>query len=326
MSTVAARLERDFPRYNTGWGANVVPLSEQMVGAARPTLVLLFVAVSMMLLLACINIANLLLARGIARRRELAIRTALGAGGARIARQLFVESAVMTAIAAALGVGVAFASVLLLQRFSPVAIPRLATVSVDGGALGFALLLTVVTTISFAVVPALQARNTDVQGVLRGGVSGVSSLRFRSGLVALEVAITVVLLAASGLLIRTLVSYQSVDPGFDRADTLTMKLSLPEARYSSDAARLAFYDALRERVAALPGVEAVSVVSSVPLTGPHAATRVHAGTARAPQTAKLPSPTSGSSAVTTSAPWAFRSSPGARSMIATSPTSRFARF
>lgn len=277
MDTVAARLEQDHPGFNTGWGVTVVPLVEQMVGGARAILLLLFGAVAMMLLLACINIANLLLGRGIGRRREVAIRTALGAGSVRIARELMLESALMTGIASVLGVALAFLGVGLIERFSPVAIPRLATVSVDGEALAFALLLTALTAVLFGAVPALQARHTDVQGVLRGDGGGMSSLRFRSGLVALEVAITVVLLAASGLLVRTLLSYRAVDPGFDRSATLTMKLALPDARYTNDAARLAFFDELRERVAPLPGVDAVSVVSSVPLTGPHAATRVHAG-------------------------------------------------
>jgi putative ABC transport system permease protein len=275
MDTIAARLEREEPR-NTGWGVNVVPLAEQMVGAARPTLVLLFAAVTLMLLLACVNIANLLLGRGIARRREVAIRTALGAGSGRIAGHLLWESAIMSVIAGALGIALAFWGVFLIERFSPVAIPRLAAVSVDGGALTFALLLTAATALVFGVVPALQARHTDVQGVLRGADGGISSMRFRSALVALEVAITVVLLAGSGLLVRTLLSYRAVDPGFDRSGTLTMKLALPDARYATDAAVLAFFDELRERVEALPEVEAVSVVSSVPLTGPHAATSVYA--------------------------------------------------
>ena len=288
METIALRLERDHPRYNTGWGVNVVPLVEQMVGAARPTLTLLFSAVTLMLLLACINIANLLLGRGIGRRREVAIRTAIGASSGRIARQLLLEAALMTVIAGGLGVVIAFVGVFLIERFSPVAIPRLASVSVDAGALAFALSLTVVTAILFGVVPALQARYTDVQSVLRGNGGGVSSLRFRSGLVALEVAITVVLLAASGLLVRTLLSYGAVDPGFERSGTLTMKLSLPDARYANDAARLSFFDELRERVATLPGVDAVSVVSSVPLTGPHAATRVHAGDRPPPPDGEAP--------------------------------------
>lgn len=276
MDTIAARLERDRPGSNAGWGVNVVPLVEQRVGAARPVLLLLFAAVAMMLLLACVNIANLLLSRGIARRREVAIRTALGAGSARIARYLLLESTLMSLVACGLGVGLAFWGVFLIERYSPMPIPRLETVSVDGGALACALLLTVATAVLFGIVPALQARNTDVQSVLRGDAGGVSSLRLRSGLVAFELAITVVLLAAAGLLVRTLLSYSAVDPGFRRSGTLTMKLALPDARYPDDASRLAFFDELHGRIDVIPGVDAVSVISSVPLTGPHAATRIHA--------------------------------------------------
>lgn len=288
MDAIAARLDQERSGVSRGWGVNVVPLDEQMVGGARPTLLLLFAAVVMMLVLACVNIANLLLGRGVARRREVAIRTALGAGGGHIARHLLLESAIMTTIAAALGVALAFLGVFLVTRYSPVAIPRLEAVSVDGGALAFALSLTVSTAIVFGVAPALQARKTDVQKVLRGDAGGISSLRFRSGLVAVELAITVVLLAGAGLLARTLLSYSAVDPGFSRSGVLTMKLALPSARYSTDASRLAFFDELRERIDALPGVEAAAVVSSVPLTGPHAATSFYAGDRPPPADGEAP--------------------------------------
>lgn len=288
MDTIASRLERDYPASNTGWAVNVVPLAEQMLGSARPTLLMLFASVAMVLVLACVNIANLMLGRGIARRREVAIRTALGAGSARIAGHLFLESALMTVLASILGVALAFVGVFLLRSYSPISIPRLDSVAVDAGAIGFALLLGALTTVLFGIVPALQARGTDVQGVLRGDSGGISSLRFRSGLVASEVAMTVVLLAAAGLLGRTLLSYAAVDPGFGRSGALTMRLALPEARYPSDAARLSFFDELRSRLYALPGVDAVSVVSSVPLTGPHAATSVYAGDRPPPADGEAP--------------------------------------
>jgi putative ABC transport system permease protein len=288
MVAIASRLERDYPASNTGWSVNVVPLVEQMVGAVRPTLLALFGGVALVLVLACVNVANLMLGRGISRRRDVAIRTALGAGSARIAGQLLLESALMTLLASILGVAFAFVGVSSLKSYSPISIPRLDNVSVDAGAIVFAVSLGALTTILFGIVPALQARATDVQSVLRGDSGGVSSLRFRSGLVASEVAMTVVLLTAAGLLGRTLLSYGAVDPGFGRRGVLTMRLALPEARYTSDAARLAFFDELRSRLATLPGVDAVSVVSSVPLTGPHAATSVYAGDRPPPADGEAP--------------------------------------
>jgi len=247
----------------------VVPVADDVLGTVRAAVWILLAAVGCVLLIACVNVANLVLARGQERRRELALRTALGAGWRRIFRQLMAESLVL---AAAGGTAALFLSSWLLEvllALDPGGIPRLAETHLDGGALLFAAAVTLTTAVLFGVLPAISASRPGVSGVLgqraRGASSGRGSRRFRVGLVAFQLAMAVVLLMAAGLMTRTFAYLLAIDPGFDSVQVLTMRLSTPERDYPEDADVIAFYERLLERVRALPGVERAGAVRILPL-------------------------------------------------------------
>ena len=247
----------------------VIPVADDIVGAARSALWILLVAVGFVLLIACVNVANLVLSRGEERRREIALRTAMGANWRRIFRELMTESIVLAGLGGVAALLVAQLALRTLIALEPGSIPRLGEASLDGGALGFAALATLVTAVLFGVIPAFTSsrprlRDTLTQGA-RGSSSGIGSQRFRGGRVAFQLAIAVVLVMAAGLMIRTFAHLLAIDPGFKAENVLTMRLSTPSATYAEDVDVITFYERLLERVRTLPGVENAGAVRILPL-------------------------------------------------------------
>jgi predicted permease len=247
-----------------------VPIRENVFGDVRPALLVLLGAVGFVLLIACANVANLLLARGEERHREMAVRSALGADRARLSRQVLTESVLLALLGGGLGVAVAFAGTRALVALDPGRIPRLQSVTVNPTALAFTALVAIVTGVVFGVLPAVQAARTDVQDGLReggrGGTAGVGRQRARRALVMAEVALAVVLVTGAGLMVRTLQALRAVDPGFDPDRVLTLKLSLPTSSYPTNEDVVAFYDRLVADLAELPGVARAGAVRIAPLT------------------------------------------------------------
>jgi predicted permease len=267
---LGARLAAEYPQSNIDTSFNVYPLQFDMVQQASTALWVLLGAVGFVLLIACVNVANLLLARGASRGGELAVRTAMGAGRRRILSQLMTESVVLAAIGGALGVALAFVGTDVLVRLAPDGTPLLDQVAVDGRILGFAALVTVVTGALFGILPALRAARTDPAGILReGGRSGAtrSSARLRNGLVVGQVALALMLLVGAGLLVRSFQNLQRVDLGFDPSDVIATQIQLPTARYPDAAARMGFFTELEARLSSLPGVESVGSITNLPLAG-----------------------------------------------------------
>jgi putative ABC transport system permease protein len=276
MDTITARLTAQFPEFNTGWGANVVPLHQQVVGRVRPAVLTLVAAVGAVLLIACANVANLLLARGASRRRELAIRAALGAGRGRLVRQLMAESVALAAVGAIGGLllawwGIATFRVAAEAGFS---LPRAHEIALNGRVVFFTLGLSLVTAVLFGLAPAFAAAGLDLQSSLKDGARADDARggRLRSLLVVSEIAVALVLLAGAGLLIRSFARLIDVDPGFRSEHVLTAKISIPTVRYDDAGKRIRFFDELVKRVEAMPGVRAAGGVSFLPLAGPAAAT------------------------------------------------------
>ena len=269
MSTIAARLADQYPR-NKSRGVVVRSYQDVLVKDYRLGLIVLLSAVAAVLLIACANIANLLLARGSGRRREIAVRTALGASRGRIARQLIAESLLLAAAGGVGGVLLAAWGVRLLVSLSPLQIPRLHDVHVDGVGLFFTVAISIVAGVLSGLVPAFQLSRTNLGEALkdgdRGG-SGAAATRTRQVLVVAEMAISLVLLASAGLLVRSLVTLQSVNPGFVTERSIAMQLQLPGARYPDANAMRNFYRRLRDEVRALPGVTASAIATAMPMSG-----------------------------------------------------------
>jgi putative ABC transport system permease protein len=270
MQSIARGIEQQFIDTNGGWTATVVPLQEQLVGDIRPTLLTLLGAVCFVLLIACTNVANLLLARMGGRQKEIAVRTALGAGQGRIMRQLLTESMVLALVSGVFGLLLAYGGVRALTALSPGNVPRMQEISVDGRVLVFTLLVAAVTGLLFGLGPAIMAANTRLNDVLkaagRSSMATVRGRRLRNMLVVFEVAMSVVLLVGAALMIRSFAELEKVNPGFRTDHILTMRLTLPAARY--DGVRVArFYEQLLGRVAAVPGVQMAGVTRDVPLSG-----------------------------------------------------------
>jgi putative ABC transport system permease protein len=276
MTRVSADLTRLFPDFNTGWTSRVVSVREQLTGDVRPALLVLAGAVAFVLLIACANVANLLLARTASRRRELAVRTALGANRRHIVRQLLSESLVLAAAGGALGLLVAWLAVEAFRTVVAGRLPvqRLDAVSVDATVLLFALAATASSAAIFGLVPALTATAGALGDALKDGGRGGSSgrTRARSVLVVVEVALALVLLVGAGLLLRSFGRLAGVDPGFDPRQTMTFRLALSGQRYNADGQMGLFFDRLFEDIQRLPGVAAAGAVSTLPLTGLGAAT------------------------------------------------------
>jgi putative ABC transport system permease protein len=268
MNGIAAALAREYPDANGGMGATVEPLSDVVTGSARTSLVVLFGAVFLLLLIACVNVANLLLARGAERQRELAIRLALGAGRGRLVRQLVAESSVLAALGGAAGFALAAWTSSLLVGMPGFEMPRLAEVRMDGWVVLFLSAVSLLTILFFGLAPAAQLARLNWQAGARGEWLGRNSGPARPGLrrtlVVAEVAIALVLLSGAGLLVRSLSNLLHVDPGFSRDRVLALQTFLGRAYYANPAATVAFYGRTLEKVAAVPGVEHVAIVSSPP--------------------------------------------------------------
>ena len=269
LHTIASRLEAEYPTTNTGKGAIAYPLKEEIVGETRPALLILLGAVSLVLLIACANIANLLLANGATRHKELGIRAALGAGGGRLVRQLLTESCVLALAGGAVGVMLALWATRALSTLSAETLPRAAGISVDATVLSFTLLVACGTGLLFGLVPALHASRTDLNLALseggRGTSRGSTRHRVRNLLIVGEVALSLVLLIGAGLLIRSLYTLQQTNPGFTVDTVLSAQLSLPASEYPETRA-VAFYRQLSESIGLLPGVAAVGATNILPLS------------------------------------------------------------
>jgi predicted permease len=265
MSGISARMEQQFPS-NRGYGASVVPLHKQLVGDVERSLVVLLAAVGFVLLIACANLGNLMLGRTAARRKELAIRTALGARRWRLVRQIVTEAFVLAIAGSALGLVLAYWATKFFISLGGDTIPRPDTIGIDAPVLGFTLLLAAVSALLAGLVPALHASSSVVVDSLReGGREGgpVASRRTRSALVAAEVALAFVLLAGAGILVRTLWSMQHVDRGFDGSHVAVATVSVPATLFAGPAEVRGFYARLLERVRALPGVESAASATGV---------------------------------------------------------------
>ena len=268
--TIARRLEAAYPDTDTGWNLRLVSLKEQLVGNVRPTLYILLGAVGFVLLIACANVANLLMAHAASRRREIALRTALGAGRLRIARQMITESVMLALFGGALGTLLAFWGVQGLVAISGNNIPPTADVRIDLTVLVFTVFTSVVTGLLFGLAPTLHTLRLNLSEALKeGGRSGESGPRNRTRglLVIFETAVAVMLLVGAGLLIRSLVRLQSTNPGFESSNVVTMRIDLPQKKYSAPENRSSFWEQFQNRVGAMPGVEAVGLVSELPLSG-----------------------------------------------------------
>ncbi len=268
---IARRLEEQYPDTNTGWSLHLVSLREQIVGNTRPTLFILFGAVGFVLLIACANVANLLLVRAAGRHKEIAVRAALGAGRFRIVLQMITESVLLALVGGTLGALLAMWGVDLLVTLSAASIPPTAKVKIDATVLGFTLLVSLLTGVLFGLAPALRTMKLNLSESLKeGGRSpseGAQRNRTRSVLVVLESAVAVVLLIGAGLLIRSLIQLQNVSPGVDAHNVLTMRVDLPREKYATIDKTANFFSELEGRVGGLPGVESVGLVSELPLNG-----------------------------------------------------------
>ncbi|MDX1646972.1 MAG: ABC transporter permease [Longimicrobiales bacterium] len=267
---LALRLEEEYPVDNVDTGFNVYPLHFDLVNQERTALWLLMGAVGFVLLIATVNVANLLLARGANRGGELAVRVAMGAGRRRILSQLLTESTVLAAVGGAFGIALAFVGTDLLVRLAPPGTPLLEQVSVDLRILGFAALVTILTGALFGLLPAFRASRADPAQALReGGRSGSASAsaRLRGALVVGQVGLALVLLVGAGLLVRSFQNLQDVELGFSPEGVLSARIQLPPVRYPDAESRLAFFGPLEERLEALPGVQAVGSIDALPLAG-----------------------------------------------------------
>jgi predicted permease len=275
LATIAARLESEYPDFNSGWSVNVVPLTEQVVGSVRRPLTLLGGVVLLVLLIACGNVANLMLAQATARRRELAVHAALGASALALGRRLLAESLVIALAGGALGVLLAWWCTDALAALAS-GLPRTHEIGIDGTALAFTLLVSLAAGVGFGLVPALHAARGDLHGDLKDGArsSGGRGSRTRSLLVGAQVAGSLVLLVGAALLLKSFARLQQVDLGYDPEHVLTARVALTGERYREEDRQVAFFEELIRRVEALPGVRAVGAINWLPLSGQRSATRM----------------------------------------------------
>ncbi len=270
MQTIAARLAQEYPKYNLRIGSVVNPLSEEIVGDMKPALLVLLGAVAFVLLIACANVANLLLARAATRQKEIALRLALGADRARLTKQLLVESVLLSLIGGGVGLAFAYAGLNILTRFIPPDLAQAETIAIDGKVLGFTLLIALVTGLLFGLAPASQASHFNLNDTLKEGGrdsgAGTRGKRLRSSLVIAEVAVSFILLIGAGLLINSFLHLRNLDPGFRADHVLALNVDLSEVKYPDNARRTAFFDEVVRRVQALPGVRSVAVAGNLPFT------------------------------------------------------------
>jgi putative ABC transport system permease protein len=269
MDTIAARLEQQYPDTNTGWRVQLIPLHEQLVGNIRPALLVLLGAVGCVLLIACANVANLLLVRAAGRRMELAVRAALGAGRWQLIRQLLTESILLSLCGGLLGLLLAFWCVPILTRLSAGSIPRVEEIRISYRVLSFTVLMSLLTGIIFGLVPAWQSSSKKLTDTLRegrrGSTGGLLHRRVLNVLVVSEVALALVLLVGAGLMIRSFISVRQVSPGYDPRGVLTAGVGLSPIKYAELQQQAAFYQSLLARIETLPGVASVAGVSRLPV-------------------------------------------------------------
>jgi len=266
LDTVAVRLAQQFPGSNKNRGVGMEFLLDHQVGKVRHALWILLGAVALVLLIACANVANLLLARAAARQKEMAVRAALGAGRWRIIRQLLTESILLAAAGGAAGLLLAHWSLRLIAVLGRNSLPRVNDIQLDGAVLLFSAVVALVTGVLFGLAPAMQASRPDLHDALKDGTRGSTSgrARLRHGLVVAEVALTLVLLVGAGLLLKSFHQLLQVNPGFAHEQVLTFRLSLAGQKYATPDMRSAFYESLLDRIRALPGVQTASVASQIP--------------------------------------------------------------
>ncbi|HEY2911724.1 MAG TPA: ABC transporter permease, partial [Candidatus Angelobacter sp.] len=269
MTGIAQRLEIAYPEFNKGWGVDVVPLRDSFVGPAKTSLMILLGAVTLLLCVACANVANLLLARYSTRRREMAVRGALGAARSRLVRQLLTESVMLGLAGGIAGVVLAYFAVAGLVALAPRDLTRSVQITFDMRIVLFAFLLSLVTSIIFGLAPSLVASHGDLNRGLHeeSRTSTGSGNRMRRWLVALEIACSVALMAGAGLLFRSVVGLQNVDPGLDAHNVLTFRVSLPNQRYKQDQNKIDFFKQAAEQLRQLPGVRSASAASYLPFNG-----------------------------------------------------------
>ena len=268
LSGISARLASEHPEQNAGWdNVTVASIRESIIGEVRQPLMVLMAAVAMLLLVACVNIASLLLARATGRQQELAVRAALGAGRARITRQLVTESVTLAILGGILGIALAFVAVRALRLAGASELPRAGEIGIDGIVLAFTLAVSVVSGLIFGIIPALRA-SANLEQSLRAGARGTvggTGQKLRKGLVIAEVALAVILVVGAGLATKSFVRLTSVDPGFRPENALVVNLSTPE--FDSPQARLDYYYRVLEAIRAVPGVEAAGSARDIPLRG-----------------------------------------------------------
>ncbi|MGA9981559.1 MAG: ABC transporter permease [Candidatus Sulfotelmatobacter sp.] len=271
MNTISDRLQQLYPDDDKGWGAVVIPMQQDLVSDVRPALLVLLGAVAFVLLIACVNVANLALAKTFSRQKEIAIRTALGATSARVLRQILTETVLLALAGGALGLAFAHFAVRLIVAFLADRLPSSTEVGLDSKVLIFTAVISVVTGIVAGVLPALRLTRSDVNQALKQGLGRTDadsgSHRMRSVLVVSEVALSLMLLVGAGLMIRSFQNLQNVNPGFDSHQVLTMNAMVSRAKFSSPDQAIHFFDRVLQRVRSLPGVESVAVIDALPLSG-----------------------------------------------------------
>jgi putative ABC transport system permease protein len=278
MNIIGARLEQQYSQFNAKWGVTVVPLRTQFTGEIRKPLLILLGAVGLVLLIACANVANLLLARAAARKKEIALRAGLGASRWRIARQLLTESLLLSVIGGVTGLLLAWWGTRALLALSPPELMDLRSTGVNVPVLLFTFALSLISGIAFGLLPAFEASRFDINEPLkesaRGITAGTRAQRLRNVFVVAQVALALVLLIGAGLLIKSLSRLQSVDPGFQADHLLTMRINLPVRKYDSDPKLLNFFKQASEQIRAIPGVESVGAINTIPFGGPHSGTNL----------------------------------------------------
>ena len=269
LSILASRLQEEVPESNRGRIFATTPLQDEIVGDMRSTLIILMGATATLLLIACVNVVNLLLSRGAARSKEVALRAALGAGRWRIARQLLTESIVMAGTGAVLGIGATWVALRVLSRVSPANLPRIDEVGIDGSVLLFTVAITALAGVLFGLAPALRLLATDIRGLLgegaRGSSSGPGQGRLLRGLVTAQMALAVVLVIGAGLLVRSFSRLQSADTGFNPEGVLVVDVALPWFQSQWYREVIGFYETAAERIRDVPGVELVGATSTAPM-------------------------------------------------------------
>jgi len=269
MDAISLRLGREFGQFDKGWGAMVVPMQEDIVGGSRTTLVMLLGAVGLVLLIACANVGNLLFTRALNRRKEIAIRAALGAGR-RVVQHLLVEALLLATAGGAIGLLIAYLTLKAASTLLASQIPRAEEISIDARVLMFVLAVSMLTGVLAGTLPALRAGRSDLNDALKEGGRGDDAtigVGTRRLLIVCEVALSIVLLMGAGVMIQSLLALKQGDPGFNANSVMTMEVRLPNARYPEPAQRKAFFDAALARIRALPGVEAAGTIDDLPLNG-----------------------------------------------------------